>query len=112
MLELTYRTFDYITIDNINKICDIPSQEVLNDLLNQIINKDVKKVCIIITKFQNEGYYSLDVLLHFIQYIKNYENISELQRIELINILSNSSYIMSKSSTNYIQLTGAILSCI
>ena len=30
----------------------------------------------------------------------------------IINILSNSSYIMSKSSTNYIQLTGALLSCI
>jgi hypothetical protein len=51
-------------------------------------------------------------LLHFIQYIKNSKNINEDQRIELINILSNSSYIMSKSSTNYIQLTGALLSCI
>ena len=112
MLELTYRTFNKITIDNINKICDIPSQEVLNKLLEYITNKDVKSVCQMISQFQIQGYYSLDVLLHFIQYIKNSKTIKEEQRIELINILSNSSYIMSKSSTNYIQLTGALLSCI
>ena len=112
MLELTYRTFNKITIDNINKICDIPSQEVLNKLLEYITNKDVKSVCQMISQFQTQGYYSLDVLLHFIQYIKNSKTIKEEQRIELINILSNSSYIMSKSSTNYIQLTGALLSCI
>jgi replication factor C subunit 2/4 len=112
MLELTYRTYNNITIENINKICDIPSQEILTQLLDFIIKKDINSVCRMITQFQIQGYYSLDVLLHFIQYIKNSKNINEDQRIELINILSNSSYIMSKSSTNYIQLTGALLSCI
>jgi replication factor C subunit 2/4 len=112
MLELTYRTYNKISIKNINKICDIPSQEVLNDLLINILNKDAKEICIMITKFQNQGYYSLDVLLHFIQFIKNNQEIKEEQRINLINILSNSSYVMSKSSTNYIQLTGALLLCI
>ena len=112
MLELTYRTYNSITIKKINKICDIPSQEILNELLENITCKDIKRVCQIISQFQNQGYYSLDVLLHFIQYIKNSENIPESQRIQLMNILSNSSYIMSKSSTNYIQLTGALLSCI
>ncbi len=112
MLELTYRTYNNITIENINKICDIPSQEILSQLLDFIIKKDINSVCKMITQFQIQGYYSLDVLLHFIQYIKNSKNINEDQRIELINILSNSSYIMSKSSTNYIQLTGALLSCI
>ncbi len=112
MLELTYRTYNKISIKNINKICDIPSQEILNQLLGHIINKDIKQICVMINKFQNQGYYSLDVLLHFIQYIKNNENITEDQRINLINILSNSSYIMSKSSTNYIQLTGALLLCV
>ncbi len=112
MLELTYRTYNFISIDNINKICDIPSQNILSKLLQDIINKDIKQVCKTIYNFQNQGYYSLDVLLHFIQYIKNSQDINEDQRIQLINILSNSSYIMSKSSTNYIQLTGALLSCI
>jgi len=110
MLELTNQTGDKrITIDNINKICDIPSRNILDELLRNIITKDVKNICKIINKFQNDGYYSLDVLLHLIQYIKGYNNISEDLRISLINTLSNYSYIMSKSSTNYIQLTGSIL---
>lgn len=144
MLELTYYTYNKITVDNINKICDIPSQSILEQLYKYVINKDAKNVCILIDKFHNDGYYSLDVLLHFIQFIKNIklekpkkfthktmdEELLELEqennkdlknnsvvdeeekRINLINILSNYSYIMSKSSTNYIQLTCAILSCI
>jgi replication factor C subunit 2/4 len=110
MLELVYRAEGSITIDNILKISDIPSQETLNDLLTNIINKDIVKICTIINSFQEQGYYSLDVLLHFIQYIKNYKNINEEKQINLINILSNKSYTMSKSTTNYLQLTGAILS--
>jgi replication factor C subunit 2/4 len=112
MLELVYRAEGKITIENILKISDIPSQDTLNNLLNFIINKDIVNVCKIINNFQIQGYYSLDVLLHFIQFIKNYKYINEEQRINLINMLSNKSYIMSKSATNYIQLTGALLSCI
>jgi replication factor C subunit 2/4 len=142
MLELTYHTYNKITIDNINKICNIPSQVVLEELYNSVISKNVKNICRLVNKFQKDGYYSLDVLLHFIQFIKNLktkkinhfknktleEELAELENnelnnnnnldnpedinINLINILSNYSYIMSKSSTNYIQLTSALLSCI
>ena len=38
----------------------------------------------------------------------NYENINETTKIDLINTLSIHSYIMSNSSTNYIQLTRSI----
>lgn len=112
MLELVYRSEGKITIENILKISDIPSQQTLNDLLSSLINKDLVNICKIVNDFQVQGYYSLDVLLHFIQYIKNYKNISEEQRINLINILANKSYVMSKSTTNYLQLTGALLYCV
>jgi replication factor C subunit 2/4 len=112
MLELVYRAENKITIPNILKISDIPSQETLSNLLNSIITKDVINVCKIINEFQSQGYYSLDVMLHFIQYIKNHTNIKEDIRINLINILANKSYTMSKTTANYLQLTGAILHCI
>ena len=61
-----------------------------------------------------EGYYSMDVLLHFIQFLKNKisnePNFEDI-RISLIDTLSNYSYIMSKSSANYLILTSAFLSC-
>jgi replication factor C subunit 2/4 len=140
MLELTYHSYDKITKENINKICDIPSQSILQELYNSVITKDIKNICTLVNKFQTDGYYSLDVLLHFIQYIKNIKidkpksnknktmeeelfdlenpidvkdnDIPEENKMNLINILSNYSYIMSKSSTSYIQLTNALLSCI
>jgi len=112
MLELVYRSEGKITIPNILKISDIPSQETLSNLLNYIINKDIVNTCKIVNEFQSQGYYSLDVMLHFIQYIKNHKNINEDIRINLINVLAKKSYIMSKTSANYLQLTGAILNCI
>lgn len=112
MLELVFRTEGKITIPNILNISDIPSQETLNNLLNSIINKDIVDVCKIINKFQLQGYYSLDVMLHFIQYIKNYKNIKDDIRIDMINVLAKKSYVMSKTTANYLQLTGAILQCI
>ena len=112
MLELVYMSEKEITIENILKISDLPSQDTLNELLNYIIKKDIINICKIIKNFFVQGYYSLDVLLHFIQFIKNYKNIDEDDRINLINILSNKSYMMSKSTTSYLQLTGALLSCI
>ena len=108
MLELTYQTYKLVTINNINSISDIPSQSILKKLLQNILDKNIKETCRIINKFQTDGYYALDVLLHLIQFIKNYENINETTRINLINTLSIHSYIMSNSSTNYIQLTRSI----
>jgi replication factor C subunit 2/4 len=112
MLELVHRAEGKITISNILKISDIPSQDTLNDLLNSIINKNIINTCKIINDFQSQGYYSLDVILHFIQYVNNYKNIKEEIKINLINTLAEKSYVMSKTTANYIQLTGAILHCI
>jgi DNA polymerase III gamma/tau subunit len=141
MLELTYHTYNKISIENINNICDIPSQNVLQELYQAVIDKNIKKLCTLVHNFQLNGYYSLDVLLHFIQFIKNlkfektklFKNITleeellELKknnekklnkndpeefRMNLINTLSNYAYIMSKSSSDYIQLTRALLSSI
>jgi replication factor C subunit 2/4 len=112
MLELVFRSEGEITKETIMRVSDIPSQEALENLLNNIINSNVVGIFKIIDDFQIQGYYSLDVLLHFVQFIKNYKNISEEKRIYLINILSNKAYIMSKSSSNFLQLTGAFLNCI
>lgn len=112
MLELVYRTEQIITIDNIIKISDIPSQESLEQLLNHIINNNVRELCVSINNFQQQGYYSLDVLLHFIQFIKKNELIDEDKKINLINLLSEKSYSMSKTTSCYLQLTGALFFCL
>lgn len=112
VLELVYRTESKITVENILKVLDIPSQTIFQDLLLNIISKNIVQIGKIINNFQSQGYYSLDVLLHFIQYIQTCNNIVENTRINLINILSRKSYQMSKSNNNYLQLTGALFNCI
>jgi len=129
ILELTFTCYNSLSIENINKICDILSKIIFDNLFDGIINKDITGISKIINKFKNEGYYSLDVLLHFIQYIKTKNITEDLRihknfrrdypdttpediRIRLIEILSNYSFIMSKSSNNYLQLTSAIYNCL
>ena len=111
-LELVHQTYDILSVVNINEINDIPSTDVLQTVLNSIMLKNVREVCIHVRKFKSDGYYSLDVLLHFIQFIKNNKKINEDVKIKLINILAKHSLIMSKSCSNYVQLTGAFLSCV
>lgn len=110
ILELTYYTFNKITVNNVNMICDVPSKAIFDNLYNYIINKDIINITKIINQFKNDGYNSLDVLLHFIYYLKNINN-DEDTCINIINILSDYSYTMSKSISNYLQLTSAFYNC-
>jgi len=93
-------------------VCNIPSQDNFIVLYDAILEKDIKKILLTINKFRNDGYFSLDILLYFIQFIKNYdsETINEDIKNNFISILSEKAFIMSKSSGNYIDLSGAFLS--
>ena len=57
-------------------------------------------------------YFDIKSKNKIIIYGKNYDNINETTKIDLINTLSIHSYIMSNSSTNYIQLTRTIFATI
>jgi replication factor C subunit 2/4 len=112
MIELTNIAKNKLSISNIREISDIPSENELEKLLINIKNKNITNISMIINNFKNQGYYSIDILLHLIQYIKNYTNIDIDIKIKLINILSNEAYVMSKTVSNYLQLTGAIFKCV
>ena len=47
MLEMVYRSENKITISNIDKISDIPSEDVLELLLNNIMPLPVFPVCML-----------------------------------------------------------------
>ena len=112
-LELVYYTEQQITIDKINKVFNIPSILIYEDLYNSIIDKNVKNICTVVKQLKNDGYYAFDVLIYFINFLIKYEIEEDDVKIKLINILSKQSYIMSsKSVCNYIQLTGSLLFCI
>jgi len=119
MLELIYYSLNkddnIITIEKINDLCDIPPQTLMNELLNSILTKDIRNIIKILKSFQENGYYSQDVLLHFIQHLQYYINTLNVvnpQYDQLINILNNlaySAYDMSKTNSTFLQLTSSIV---
>jgi DNA polymerase III delta prime subunit len=109
ILELVHQTNNDITIESINDICDIPTIEQFENLTISINTKNIKNLCLIIKQFQNYGYYSIDILLHYIQFLKNK---NDLNKMIILESLSISSYTLSSNTTNYLQLTSAFLNCI
>ena len=110
---MVYYTEKEITIQKINNVFNIPSLQIYEKLYNCIIDNDVKNICIIVKNLKNDGYYSFDVLIYFINFLIKYNIEEDDIKVKLINILSKQTYIMSsKSVCNYIQLTGILLQCL
>lgn len=98
-----------ITIQNINNIIDIPSHNILEKILNAILNKNYTEIFVNINEFKNQGYYALDIILYFIKYIEKSNIINNNVRNYYLDILCKQALIISKTRTNYIQLTNAFL---
>jgi len=107
MLDLISCTEKKITIQNINTICGIPQMEVFEKLLDGILNKNYRAISSILMEFKNDGLFSFDVLLYFIQFITNNHILDVSEKIRLVDILSKKAFNMNKSICNNIQLTNA-----
>jgi DNA polymerase III delta prime subunit len=108
LLELTNIMYEKITINNINKTIGIPSIELFNNLLTFILNKDIQNICIIVSKLQNDGYYPMDILFYFINFIIH-KDIAEDIKINLLEKLTKQVYLMSKYTCNYLLLTSVLI---
>jgi DNA polymerase III delta prime subunit len=108
LLELTNTMYEKITINNINKTIGIPSIELFNNLLTFILNKDIQNICIIVSKLQNDGYYPMDILFYFINFIIH-KDIAEDIKINLLEKLTKQVYLMSKYTCNYLLLTSVFI---
>lgn len=110
ILEYVYQTDrTIITIDKINTVCGIPSEEQFNNILNLINTKNIKGICMECSSLQSNGYYANDTLIYFIQHLKykEFEN-----KMKILEHLSDSAYSMSSNTSNYLQLTSAFLNLI
>jgi DNA polymerase III delta prime subunit len=108
MLEFVYQAErEKITIERIGKICGIPPATTFEQIVVAMHQKNVKELCKIIMEIKNDGYYAIDVLIYFIQYLKFRE-----EEIKMIEVLGMSAYVMSSNTANYLQLTSAFLQCV
>ena len=112
VLELVNQVSRKITVENINKVCDIPSSEQFKNIVNAINTKNYKQLCLNIKELEKTGYYAVDIVLHFIQYLKNDVNEKFENKMFILECLSLSAFNMSSNTSNYLQLTTAFFSCI
>lgn len=112
LLELFTMNQKKINISNTNKLLGIPSQQIFNKLEQHIVEKNVSQACSIIHFFDIKGYYALDILFYFINYIVYLSKIEEEKKIKMLELYGNHAYLMSKTTNNYIQLMSVIFQSI
>lgn len=105
ILQLISDMFKHVTIDNINIICEIPSNNIIIDILTNI-KKDMKKTLKILFELKESGYSVNDILNGFLNYLKSPNTIiNEEYKMNILLVVSEYLYNISKYADTDINLT-------
>jgi len=106
-LEAVHYGFKKIEKVNVEKICHQPNSEIIYNLINSCINKDIYKCIKIVDELKNLGYCGSDILLILINILKDMD-INEEIKVKFIRQI-NESYIKTcEGFENNLQLYGCI----
>jgi replication factor C subunit 2/4 len=106
-LEVIYYGFGKIEKKNIYELCHQPQPEIIINLIQECVYKNIKKVITIIEELKNKGYCSNDILLTIIN-ILQYVKIDEEIRINFNRILNESYVQICDGVDTNLQLYGCI----
>jgi replication factor C subunit 2/4 len=109
LLQLVCDRYNNISNDNISKICDIPSAEILGKIINYIKTKEIKLALQEAYKLKETGYSVNDIFTSMFQYLKSNNSIDEEYKMNVIYILSGYLFNISKYTDSDINLTAFIL---
>jgi replication factor C subunit 2/4 len=109
LLQLVSDRFKNITIDNINILCEIPPNNIIQDVLLNI-KKDIKKTLKIIFDLKESGYSVNDIFIGFLNYLKSPNTeMNEEYKMNILLIVSEYLYNVSKYADTDINLTSFII---
>jgi replication factor C subunit 2/4 len=106
-LEVIHYGFGKIEKKNIYELCHQPQPEIIINLIQECVYKNIKKVITIIEELKNKGYCSNDILLTIIN-ILQYVKIDEDIRINFNRILNESYVQICDGVDTNLQLYGCI----
>ena len=106
-LELIYSGFNKIESNNIYKLCHQPRPEIIINLIQECVYKNIKKVITIMEELKNKGYCSNDIILTIIN-ILQYVKIDEEIKINFNRILNESYVQICDGIDTNLQLYGCI----
>jgi DNA polymerase III delta prime subunit len=110
-IELIHNSENKITIEIINDVMALPPENEIYQLIDCIIIKDIVEIVKYGDNFEKKGYCSQDILLIIIRYLKTYDIDIDL-KINMLKILSNEAYEMSKNDSKYLHFIATLLLCI
>ena len=111
ILQLISDRYKNINAENISKMCDIPSAEVLSKIIDFIKLKQIKHALQEAYKLKETGYSVNDIFTAFFHYLKSNTNnkIDEEYKMNVLYILSGYLFNISKYTDSDINLTAFIL---
>jgi replication factor C subunit 2/4 len=111
ILQLVSDRFRNINTKNISIICDIPSSEILEQILILIKSKDIKSALQEAYKLKESGYSVNDIFTAFFHYLKTAPTkiIDEAYKMQILYVLSYYIFNVSRFTDTDINLTAFIL---
>ena len=88
-LECIYYSFGELTEETVYKLIDKPKVYYIKEIIDYCFNKDFDNSICIIKDLYNKGYTPNDILLTFMKYLLDYNDIDEEIKLKLYDIISN-----------------------
>jgi len=110
LLQIICESFKHISIENINKINDMPDTVVISSILDACVKKNTVSAFKIINQLDIDGYACSDVLCGMFDVIKAVDSkIPENIKINFLNVISKSRYNVSKKLDSKLQLEKCVI---
>jgi replication factor C subunit 2/4 len=117
-LQLIFNSGDYkdniidISEEDVYQLCDKPLPSIIKNILENCFNGESIKSCELILKLKSDGFSESDIILGMINSIKSDKTLKlpEEKKIEFLDHICHTAYIISKGVSTDLQLVGCVLS--
>jgi replication factor C subunit 2/4 len=111
-LQKTFFTFNSVTKKNVLRVCQIPDPEKIQNILQLCL---IKKLCDadnLLCNLIDEGYCYSDLLSAFTFIITNYSELSDEDKIKLLEIVNQTRIIVSSGIKSRLQMSSMLCNII
>ena len=110
ILQVICDNFKKVTNESVNKICNIPNPTIIQNMLNECENYNVKNALVIGINLYNEGYDCSDILGVMFDVLKsNSCQMNNQNKMKMLEIVGKIRYNVCKKNDSLLQLERCII---
>jgi replication factor C subunit 2/4 len=106
-LQATYSGFDFISAENVFKVCDQPHPLIVKEIIAKIIEGNIDEAHIYLYTLWKEGYSAPDIISTLFKVIKSYP-MEEFLKLEFVKEISFTHMRIVNGIQSLLQLSGLI----